>query len=125
MDARSIRAGTVPGRVNIGTSSEAGCATLARRRPADHETQLRIGRNLAEATCAVNDDRIHLFGAFTLDLGRGVLLREGEPVHLRPQAYEALRFLVEHRGRLVSKDALIEAVWQGRAVSDDSLVQCL
>ena len=60
-----------------------------------------------------------------LDTARGSLLRAGEPVHLRPQAYEVLKYFAEHRGRLVGKDALIQHVWQGRAVGDDSLVQCL
>jgi TolB-like protein/DNA-binding winged helix-turn-helix (wHTH) protein/Flp pilus assembly protein TadD len=71
------------------------------------------------------DERVHLCGDYTLDTARGFLLRSGEPVHLRPQAFEVLRHLAEHRGRLVTKDALIHHVWHGRAVTDDSLVQCL
>ena len=73
----------------------------------------------------MSDERIHLFEDFTLDIARGCLLRAGEPVHLRPQAYEVLKYLAENNGRLVSKDRLIETVWQGRAVTDDALVQCL
>ena len=70
-------------------------------------------------------EKLHLFGEYVLDTARGCLLRAGRPVHLRPQAYKALKFLTENRGRLVSKDRLIEQVWEGRAVTDDSLVQCL
>jgi TolB-like protein/DNA-binding winged helix-turn-helix (wHTH) protein len=70
-------------------------------------------------------ESIHLFSDFTLDLARGCLLRAGEPVHLRPQAYEVLKYLAENRGRLIGKDRLVETVWQGRAVTDDALVQCL
>jgi TolB-like protein/DNA-binding winged helix-turn-helix (wHTH) protein/Tfp pilus assembly protein PilF len=70
-------------------------------------------------------ERLPLFGEYVLDMGRGCLLRAGRPVHLRPQAYRALKFLTENRGRLVSKNSLIEEVWEGRAVTDDSLVQCL
>lgn len=70
-------------------------------------------------------ERLPLFGEYVLDTARGCLLRAGQPVHLRPQAYRALKFLTENRGRLVSKDRLIEEVWEGRAVTDDSLVQCL
>jgi DNA-binding winged helix-turn-helix (wHTH) protein/TolB-like protein/tetratricopeptide (TPR) repeat protein len=73
----------------------------------------------------VQDEKIPLFADFTLDLARGSLLSAGEPVHLRPLAFETLKYLVENRGRLVSKDSLVEAVWQGRAVTDDALVQCL
>ncbi|CAN5882247.1 hypothetical protein BH18ACI4_BH18ACI4_28260 [soil metagenome] len=73
----------------------------------------------------VSDDTIHLYNGFTLDLARGCLTHAGEPVHLRPQSYEVLRYLVEHRGRLISKDKIIEDVWQGRAVTDGSLGKCI
>jgi DNA-binding winged helix-turn-helix (wHTH) protein/tetratricopeptide (TPR) repeat protein len=70
-------------------------------------------------------DRLHLFGTRSLDLTRGVLLAGSEPVHLRPQAYALLRYLAANPGRLIGKDELIEHIWHGRAVGDDSLVQCL
>lgn len=73
----------------------------------------------------MGDEKLQLFGEFELDRARGCLLRAGRPVHLRPQAYKALKYLAENRGRLVSKDELIDEVWGGRAVTDDSLVQCL
>jgi TolB-like protein/DNA-binding winged helix-turn-helix (wHTH) protein/Flp pilus assembly protein TadD len=73
----------------------------------------------------MEDKKVYLFGEYALDTARGCLLRAGRPVHLRPQAYRALKYLAENRGRLVSKDRLIEEVWEGRAVTDDSLVQCL
>ena len=73
----------------------------------------------------MRDENIHLFADFTLDLARGCLLCAGEPVHLRPQSYEVLKYLAENKGRLIGKDKLIEMVWQGRAVTDDALVQCL
>ena len=86
-----------------------------------------INSSLSEAKeiRAAGDERIHLFAEFTLDLARGCLLSAGEPVHLRPQAYEVLKYLAENKGRLIGKDKLIEAVWRGRAVTDDALVQCL
>jgi TolB-like protein/DNA-binding winged helix-turn-helix (wHTH) protein/Flp pilus assembly protein TadD len=70
-------------------------------------------------------EKVHLFGEYMLDMARGCLLRGSEVVHLRPQSYEVLKYLVEHRGRLIGKEKLIEEVWRGRAVTDDSLVQCL
>ena len=73
----------------------------------------------------MGDEKLHLFGDYVLDRARGCLLRAGRPVHLRPQAYRALEYLAENSGRLVSKDRLIEEVWEGRAVTDDSLVKCL
>ena len=58
------------------------------------------------------DGKIDLFDGLTLDLARGSVLREGETVHLRPQTFEVLKYLVENRGQLVSKDKLIENIWQ-------------
>jgi TolB-like protein/DNA-binding winged helix-turn-helix (wHTH) protein/Tfp pilus assembly protein PilF len=72
-----------------------------------------------------NQERIHLFNEFTLDLARGCVTRSGQEIHLRPQTYEVLKCLVESRGRLISKDKLIEEVWKGRAVTDGSLGKCI
>ena len=64
------------------------------------------------------------FGEFTLDVVRGCVLRAGEEIKLRPKVYETLKYLVEHPGQLISKQELMEAVWPGSFVTDDSLVQC-
>jgi TolB-like protein/DNA-binding winged helix-turn-helix (wHTH) protein/Flp pilus assembly protein TadD len=73
----------------------------------------------------MSTDRIKLFDQFTLDLARGCLVRAGQPVHLRPQSFEVLKYLAENKGRLISKDQLIEQVWEGRAVTDGSLGKCI
>jgi len=67
----------------------------------------------------------YLFGEFTLDLEGGFLRRNGDEVPLRPKAFDVLRYLVLHQGRLVSKDELARAVWADVAVTDNSLAQCL
>src|SRR5687767_13810270 len=69
--------------------------------------------------------REYSFGNFTLDLRSGVLRRDGEEVTLRHKSFDVLTCLVEHHGRLVTKDALMEAVWPNTAVTDNSLAQCL
>src|SRR5262249_33814134 len=69
--------------------------------------------------------RQYSFGDFTLDLERGVLRRGVEEVTLRPKAFEILTHLVEHHSVLVTKTALIAAVWPDTAVMDNSLAQCL
>jgi serine/threonine-protein kinase len=73
----------------------------------------------------MNGNRIPVVDDLTLDLARGCLMRRGQEVHLRPLSYEVLKYLVEHRGHLISKDQLIETVWQGRAVTDGSLGKCI
>ncbi|HSP97810.1 MAG TPA: winged helix-turn-helix domain-containing protein [Candidatus Dormibacteraeota bacterium] len=58
------------------------------------------------------------FGPFELDLARAELRADGEVRALEPQVFALLALLVEHRERLVSKDELVEKVWEGRVVSD-------
>ena len=64
------------------------------------------------------------FGEFTLDVARGCVLKAGEEIKLRPKVYETLKYLVEHPGRLIGKQELIQAVWPDAFVTDDSVVQC-
>jgi DNA-binding winged helix-turn-helix (wHTH) protein/TolB-like protein/Flp pilus assembly protein TadD len=65
------------------------------------------------------------FDEFRLDVTRGALLQSDTEIRLRPKSFDVLHYLIENQGRLISKDELIEHVWQGTAVTDDSLVQCL
>ncbi|HZQ52598.1 MAG TPA: winged helix-turn-helix domain-containing protein [Bryobacteraceae bacterium] len=69
--------------------------------------------------------RRYCFGEFTLDLDSGFLCRGPQEIALRPKPFEVLAYLVEHHGRLVTKDALIGAVWPDTAVMDNSLAQCI
>ena len=64
------------------------------------------------------------FGEFTLDISRGCVFRSGQEIKLRPKVYETLKYLVEHPGRLIGKQELMQAVWPDAFVTDDSLVQC-
>jgi len=61
-----------------------------------------------------------------IDLGREALFdAAGQPVELRPQAFQVLRHLALNAGRLVSKDELMAVVWPQAVVTDDSLVQAI
>lgn len=48
-----------------------------------------------------------------------------ERLTLRPRAFAVLRHLVEHAGRLVTKEALLAGVWRDAAVSDAALSSCI
>ena len=61
------------------------------------------------------------FGDYVLDIGRRELRRGAEPVALEPQVFDLLVYLVRNRGRVVSKDDLIQGVWGGRIASDPAL----
>ena len=61
------------------------------------------------------------FGAFRLDPDRFELSSGGKPVALEPQVLSLLAHLVRNRDRMVSKDEIIAAVWNGGIVSDASI----
>lgn len=61
------------------------------------------------------------FGQYAIDRQRRCLIKDGEVVPVGGRAFEVLQVLVEANGALVTKDALIERVWDGRFVSDNAL----
>jgi len=61
------------------------------------------------------------FADFELDVAQQELRRSGDIVHMEPQVFNLLLHLVRNRGRIVSKDELIETVWNGRIVSEAAL----
>jgi TolB-like protein/Flp pilus assembly protein TadD len=63
----------------------------------------------------------YLFGDYALDTDRRELRRGAELVSVPPQVFDLLVFLVRNRDRVVSKDDLFEAVWDGRVVSESTL----
>jgi len=69
--------------------------------------------------------RVYHFDGFVLDLGRGVLLADGEERALRPKSFAFLRHLVENAGHLVNRDEIMQVVWPGIFVTDDSIAQCI
>lgn len=63
----------------------------------------------------------YCFEDFALDGERRELRRGNELVPVEPQVFDLLQFLIRNRERVVSKDDLVDAVWQGRIVSDATL----
>src|SRR5262245_36290974 len=62
-----------------------------------------------------------LFEDHVLDVDRRELRRGAQRVALEPQVFDLLVYLVRNRDRVVSKDDLIEGVWDGRIVSESTL----
>jgi DNA-binding winged helix-turn-helix (wHTH) protein/TolB-like protein len=65
------------------------------------------------------------FGSFTLDLGRTELLRDGQVLRLRPKTYDLLVALAGRPGTVFTKDELLERLWPGVVVTEESLTQCV
>jgi DNA-binding winged helix-turn-helix (wHTH) protein len=67
----------------------------------------------------------YTFGPFRLE-GAGVRLsRDGEPLALPDRQAAILLLLVSRAGRIVTKEALLDAAWKDVAVGDNSLEQAI
>ena len=73
---------------------------------------------------AYGETTAYRLGDFTIDLDRGGLYRDGAEVRIRPRSFDVLRYLAERPGKLVSRDELMDALWQGAVVTEDAVTQC-
>ena len=58
------------------------------------------------------------FAHFEIDLNQHELRHKGVSVHTEPQVFDLIVYLVRNHDRVVSKDELIETVWNGRIISE-------
>ena len=63
----------------------------------------------------------YAFEDFVLDPERRELARGSEAIALGPQVFDLLLYLVRNRAHVVSKDELLDGVWNGRTVSESTL----
>lgn len=63
----------------------------------------------------------YFFANCELNIARRAFLRDGEPVSIEPQVFDLLQLFAEHAGEVLSKDKLIDVVWNGRIVSDATI----
>src|SRR5215213_1490550 len=65
------------------------------------------------------------FADCVLDTDTRTLTRAGRAAHLSPKAFSLLTLLVDNRPRVLTKEELVERVWQGVFVSDASLAKAV
>jgi pimeloyl-ACP methyl ester carboxylesterase/DNA-binding winged helix-turn-helix (wHTH) protein len=61
------------------------------------------------------------FGNCEINGERRELRRGAALVHVQPQVFDLIVYLITHRERVISRDEMVEAVWGGRIVSDVTL----
>ena len=64
-------------------------------------------------------------GDITVDLGAMSLDRGGTRVRVEPLVLRLIAYLIHHRNRVVPKEELIDALWEGRAVTDSALTRAV
>lgn len=64
---------------------------------------------------------IYHFGEFELDIDKYELRRNGMAVHIEPLIFDLLTYLAKNPGRIITRDELIDEIWQGRIVSEATI----
>lgn len=67
-------------------------------------------------------DPILSFAEFELDTAHRRLSRSGEPITLNAKAFDLLAFLATNRNRILTKDEILDEVWNGQFVEESNLV---
>ena len=78
------------------------------------ELNARVRAILRRTRPADADERLS-YGDIVMDLAAHRVAREGRPVRLGPTEFRLLKVLMEHPGRVFSRERLLDAVW-GRDV---------
>src|SRR4029453_19227987 len=61
------------------------------------------------------------FGPFRLEVGERRLSRDGRAIPLRAKVFDTLCVLVEHSGRLLTKQELMQSIWPDTIVEENNL----
>jgi two-component system, OmpR family, alkaline phosphatase synthesis response regulator PhoP len=76
------------------------------------ELLARIEALLRRATRAfVSAPVIYQFGAVTVDFRKTEILRNGESVDFSAKEFQLLRYLIDHRGEMLTREVLLQEVW--------------
>ena len=78
---------------------------------------------LSGAEGASNPVRFYEFDRFRIDTKRRLLTRDGEPIAIKAKALDTLVLLVQHAGRLLEKEELMNRLWPDTAVEEANLTQ--
>lgn len=64
---------------------------------------------------------IYRINKFFLDTNNFTLTQANDVVHVEPQVFNVIVYLIEHKERVVTRDELLETIWKGKVVSDSSI----
>jgi DNA-binding winged helix-turn-helix (wHTH) protein/TolB-like protein/Tfp pilus assembly protein PilF len=74
---------------------------------------------------SIRDPAVLRVGSWTVEPPLNRLSAEGKAVKLEPKAMALLCYLAQRPGQVVSREALLSAIWPGVVVGDDSLTQAV
>jgi DNA-binding response OmpR family regulator len=79
-----------------------------------NELMARVRALLRRTTSSEIKERVLRCGPINLDVARHTVSSEGEDVRLTAKEFLLLQYLLEHRGRVLSRDRLLSDVWDYR-----------
>lgn len=68
-----------------------------------------------------SEDKTFSFGDFELDSAKRKLLKNNEAIALNSKTFDLLLTLIENHGQVLSKDELLDKVWEGQFVEENNL----
>jgi DNA-binding winged helix-turn-helix (wHTH) protein len=68
---------------------------------------------------------VYRFGPFVVDRAAYRVLEDGRPLDVTPKLLDLLLHLLDNAGNLVTKEALLDALWPGTSVTDNALAQAV
>ena len=68
---------------------------------------------------------IYAFGKYELDTKLYELRDERRPCKLEPRVFDVLRYLIQHRDHVVTREELLEHLWPGQYLSEAILTNCI
>src|SRR5262245_5337098 len=86
---------------------------------------VKVQQKFGKISAKTNRSASHFyeFANYRLDVADGLLMRDGEAVQLTPKALEILLILVQNSGHVLTKEELINAVWQENFVEEGNLAR--
>jgi TolB-like protein/Tfp pilus assembly protein PilF len=87
---------------------------------------MALAQSLSKVLKVLMEDKnptTYEFGLFRLLTTERLLLRAGRPVPLAPKVFETLLAFVQNRGRLLTKDELMNLIWGDTVVEEGNLTQ--
>lgn len=90
------------------------------------KAQLRCSRLLREELGKLADvavpQEVLTFENLIINVTRREVTLDGEPISLKPKEYNLLLFLAQHRGRMLSRELILERVWGWEYIGDSRTV---
>ena len=89
------------------------------------KAQLRRARILHEELARAVPEKPHTklsFGNLVINLTRQEVMLDNEPLALKPQEYQLLLFFAEHKGKMLSREFILERVWGWDFIGDSRTV---